>query len=288
MKKNILIGMCILILFVTACKSQDISSTIDVDFRSGTQGLNLDFLDNLPPAETFEGALFVIAAKLTNEGAYEARNIDIQLIGFDPFFFEMNTKLSSLAKLQGKELTNPNGEWAILEFPGKNLRIPLSTTKFDFSFLTKVSYDYETIADLDMCVDTNIYSDLTVDQQSCEAKTSFSLTSQGAPIVVTKVEQTKIPSGDSATLIYTITVANKGKGKVVGPVRMKEARLANKRLVCRNREIDLNDKETEDDVFVCSTTEPININFLSKFSVSLFYRYNVEKKKQFAVKRFTK
>jgi len=72
-KKIILITCILFLLVIAGCTggSRNKSPITDVDVRSGTDGLIMEFAKNAPPKKVFEDSVFPIAINLKNRGAFD-------------------------------------------------------------------------------------------------------------------------------------------------------------------------------------------------------------------------
>ena len=228
--------LLILIFLVSSCSSKNTASSSE-NVRTGTQAILMNFLPNNPPdkihAES-DGARnqFDVVLELRNQGAYPQPE-DLGLIGgfggpkgrlylsgYDPYIITLVPKapksgqsatgadLNQLA-LDGKSTINPNGGQDILAFQGDIDYSKLKVDKYDVILLATACYKYETVVGPTVCIDPDPYT--TVNQKKvCQVKDT-ALSSQGAPIAITSINEEAF---DQKTQ-FKITIKNVGGGEVI-------------------------------------------------------------------------
>lgn len=201
------------------------------EIYKGTDGLVMSFWKDTPPKEVYastdtERAQFDIAIELQNKGAYNIEQGWLTLVLENDYMlideWKQGEHISysgdsrATFDLEGKSLLNPIG--------GKDLTtIRINANKFPetlsethtSSILLAACYKYQTSVYENVCVDTDVYNLRNLDKP-CNVK-DMSLTSQGAPIAITKVEVQMMPheNQDRIKPIFTIYVENKGNGEVI-------------------------------------------------------------------------
>lgn len=270
MKKTILIGIVILALFLTGCSSMT-ENGLTTNYRKGTQGVELNFIKNMPGDYVyFERGITNTIANLgvmvSNKGATDSDEIYLVIHGYDPNMLEVNsrdirghgsfgTNLIERMYLQGKSIFNPIGEYEAIFFDiSMKSDVPGSFNEFETPFIATICYDYETIFEQDICIDTDVLNQETAGKKACslsdnreyvsvmpwdyvpqqQADTtaiSYLLTGgsgsnsggvnyltdvgQGAPVVVTNLETRRTLTNQGVRFNYLITIANLGTGEVV-------------------------------------------------------------------------
>ena len=213
--------LLILLISVAACptKKNDAKKTKTEELRTGTDGLKIRFLPNNPPPTVFVGGNLQnkvdIAVEITNRGVYpqpeERQTITgkLYLSGYDKNIIDLaqpSYDLSKSTALFGKTLINFEGGSDVATFNPQVKLESLKVDKYEPIFLATLCYEYQTIAGPSVCIDPDPYP--TVKQKKvCEVK-DITLTSQGAPIAVTKVEEKAL----SEKTQFMITVKNVGGG----------------------------------------------------------------------------
>jgi hypothetical protein len=206
----------LIILCITGCTftTSDRSSNLNEDYRTGTRGITMNFVYNVPPSTMYDSDPFAIILEVKNEGA---TNIDrgsnsyVYLSGFDSTII---TGIGSTGKpiedLEGKSRYNPHGDMMHIDFDG-NIR-DLSSKNidtYDVNLLATACYSYETIAQGLVCLDPEPYSK-TSKEKVCTGSTNPSMGSQGGPIQVSSINVEPLPGRTK----FTIQVTNLGGGTV--------------------------------------------------------------------------
>lgn len=242
------------------------------DFKTGTDGLVLELVEGLPPDEVYEANSFRIGLKIQNRGAYDISRGEIKIAGFNEEFTNLERWQSTMKSLQGRSVTAPEGDFYIEEFQGMNEGIPEGASEFIEKFYVYSEYDYETVANRDICINPNFY-DVKSSLDSCEPTDSISLSGQGAPVAVSRIEQVISPESENRVkLQFKLTIENKGDGEVVSPVRIEEVKIGNRRLQCEPRTLDLEKSKT----VICTGTEFVRGAYTTPFSAQLSYRYQTK------------
>ncbi len=209
MKKEILIFI-IALVFISACEPRD-GKQPSANFRTGTQGLILNFVANAPPPVIYDRDAFNVQIEIRNVGASNVGNTGLDkvyLSGFDANIINVQNLASgvSMPRIKGKDQFDANGGTDIVSFQGTIN--PPPADRFNPAILVTACYGYETIASGNVCVDPNPFTS-TAKPKSCIPH-GVSLGSQGAPVAVTDVEVESRPQKTN----FRINIANVGSGDV--------------------------------------------------------------------------
>jgi hypothetical protein len=203
-----------LILLLVGCTPKNPET---VNYRTGTEGLLVGFSKDSPPAKVYKDSKLMIVLEVRNKGAYtkQASLGNVYLTGFDP----------NAIFLEGYDSTGKYANYPIPETAGKSpymseggynyievtesapVKVPYGDLT-DQKIMATTCYEYQTIATPSVCVvssPTAIYKD-----KICEP-TTVTMTNQGAPVAVTKVQEQSMENMVS----FIITVQNVGGGRVV-------------------------------------------------------------------------
>jgi len=124
--------------------------------------------------------------------------------------------------LEGKSIFNYNGGTDVLEYKAKAKSAGRLSEEHEVTVVATACYDYTTKWNQEICIDTDI-NKMNIFEGACEA-TDISLTSQGAPLTITKIESHMIPTGTGYIRpMFTIYVQNKGNGKVINKEKIEHA-----------------------------------------------------------------
>ena len=228
LKNRLIIALFLfLLIIISGCKGKkDVQKAID-EVRTGTEGLKLSFLPNAPPEKIHVGQEekneFDVELELKNKGAYPQPNEGVggvglvgkvYLSGYDPKIIRFESKdgksgdLSAMA-LEGRSTLNPNGGQDILSFKGIVDANNLNVERYEPTLLATACYNYFTVAGPPVCIDPNPYSTIK-EKKVCEIK-PITLSSQGAPIAVTKIDEEAFATKTT----FRITIKNVGNGDVI-------------------------------------------------------------------------
>lgn len=234
-RKIFISAILIVLLLSAACSAKNPFSSKDSakktkteELRSGTDGLKIRFLPNNPPPAIFVGSSdnlqnkVDIAVEIINKGVYpqpedhQTMTGKLYLSGYDKNIIKFDASsqqpffdLSKTTALYGKTLINAQGGSDVAAFNPQVDKEKLIVDKYEPIFLATLCYEYKTIAGPSVCIDPDPYP--TVKQKKvCEVK-DITLTSQGAPIAVTKIEEKAL----SEKTQFMITIKNVGGGDVL-------------------------------------------------------------------------
>jgi len=210
-KKAYILILVLILLVVSGCTggskaTKDPTSTTFA--ATGSNGVEVAFTQNQPPAKVYTGAPLTVMAQVQNKGTYDVQNVDIFLSGFDPNIIRMGTGRKSVRNLDGKSTLNTQGDVDTVDFTSSNLVLPIGTVKYDPNVMMSWCYPYETIASPMACVDPR--PQYTAENKACKVANLATGGSQGAPISVKTVEAQATPS----YMVFRIHISNVGGGQV--------------------------------------------------------------------------
>ncbi|MDP2749612.1 MAG: hypothetical protein Q8O89_02145 [Nanoarchaeota archaeon] len=304
---TLLFVSCIALLFIGAScsssSSKDGAQATGKSFRVGTEGLTMRFLSGSPPSQIYTGTdNLPIMLEVINKGAYpsisEQFTGDIYLSGFDSQILQISpvkTALSSQDLYGRSETYQQGGIQRISDFKINTVSLS-GGEKSKQTILATVCYQYATLVEAPICVDPDPYG-ITIKDKVCQAK-DVTLTSQGAPVVVTKIEQDMLKD----RLQFTIHVKNMGSGRLLSTegfnncpdkiryedlnkVVISEASLGGRPLTCSpggsiTKPIyimgDAKNAKNSEGVAVCTTTGSIDKDdsaYQSTLTLKLIYAY---------------
>ncbi len=210
MKKS---AMVLVFLFVlVACAPRDAEPARPVDFRTGSEGLYMSFVPNLPPPKLFDAEPMSVMLQLENRGTSPLGKAgdNIYLSGFDTTIISNIPSSGALIpQLEGRGPFLPQGGIGSVSFTG--LVSPLTAKridKYEPTILATACYGYETVASAQVCIDPNPFAPTSV-QRVCSPGI-VSTGSQGAPIAVTSVGVNPSPGKTR----FEISIQNVGRGDV--------------------------------------------------------------------------
>ena len=186
---------------------------------TGTEGVAIEFMPNIPPKKIYEDQSFTVVVKLHNRGAYSLNgtnnyNFGVVQLDYDPLYFT-EIQRSTEFVLMGKSMDYPKGDILLQEVSFMTANKILGTRVAPKSKITaSVCYPYETTLSKEVCIDQDF---LKIQKNPvCTNPGIYSLSSQGAPIAITKIEADMLPmGGDIVQPVFRITLKNVGKGLVI-------------------------------------------------------------------------
>ncbi len=222
MKKITVITLAIILLVVlSSCSKKDTRTltTKDIDFHKGIEGIVIKFLQNSPPPRVFQDQDIIINVHAENKGAHDSEFARLFISGFEKAALQGNWQdgsetsvdLTLSGLFRGKSQTSPEGSIDIKSYIAK-ASVPISSAdKYVANILVTSCYSYKTQANPIVCIDPDPFSVVKKDKV-CEVR-DVSLTSQGAPIAVTRVEE----EVGNNKVFFRIFIRNVGDGKVMKP-----------------------------------------------------------------------
>ena len=219
------LAIILIILAVSGCGPQ--STVMEVRIHEGTEGLQMTFLEKSPPDTVYSGDGFPVTVELRNKGATDIEsNKGLIVLGAEREYVEVPPEFIDSPirfTLNGRSLYNPIGgiDRRTINLKAGNLGPQMEVITSTIAITA--CYPYKTEATAQVCVDSDIYNE-RVQEKVCTPQTLSMGTisvegqelprGQGAPIAITKIEQTMV-SHDSENLIkptYVIHIKNMGEG----------------------------------------------------------------------------
>jgi len=249
--KNFIFILFILAILIVGCRPPTSTQGEDTSYRTGTEGLVMNFIPGAPPSKMFadEDDVYIpISIEIRNKGAYptskdyDGWDIDsvIFIGGYDKKIIgqwelgdesvaeprvDLNEKKDVL---EGKSINNPKGGYDLLEFTGTASLGDIEVDKYTPNFLVTACYEYKTKASPNVCIDPRPFS--TVNERKVCNIHDVSLTNQGAPVAVTKVESKAL----SNSIQFKIHFKNVGKGEVIAIDELEKCSSAGEKLEKRH------------------------------------------------------
>lgn len=286
MKKEAVVIIMLGILLISAgCASLRQGTAVkETDYHTGTDGLVMNLIKNLPPDNIWKGNDFVIGLELRNKGAHDIEDGIVRISGFDPRYIMPAEDEQTIESLAGKGYGYPEGDYAVINFHAKNIDIPAGAAEYPAAFTIKAEYDYKTEASAVVCVNPNMFK-LIKTKDVCEVKTASFSGGQGAPVAITQIEESITPLDRDMRVEFIIYIANKGDGKVLGNVNIDSVKLSEKNIECNVKEFKIIGKD-ENKVYCPAVVEKGIGARNVPLSVALSYRYESELDKKIKVSGF--
>ncbi len=190
------------------------------DYRQGTEGLYLDFIqDTITRAYEMDPDVRMVV-EVRNRGAFPQYdqigqlNGRIWVGGFPRDIIDLRPERDLLDEeaLEGKSTYNPDGGYTSVIIAGPVYELPEGTPFYPTKVIVTATYNYETIASAKVCVDPSP-SGTKIREKVCDIESyqSISLGSQGAPVAVTSIEE----EPTYRSLLFKIYVSDVGNGLLI-------------------------------------------------------------------------
>src|SRR3989344_2765538 len=205
MRKELIVLSCLLV-FLSACVI-DSGSTNQQNWRSGTQGIVMSFVQNSPPSEVVSRSNVVVVLEYSNKGA-ATTSPTFYLGGFDSNILPFGNTRVSPGSIGGKDQYNIAGSQpGFLKWEtGINLGSLREVDSFKQYLSVTACYPYQTLASPIICVDPQKYEYIAPARCDFDVKELGSR--QGGPMAVTEVKQ----KATTNEIFLEIHVENKGSG----------------------------------------------------------------------------
>ncbi|MBW2965552.1 hypothetical protein KY342_00445 [Candidatus Woesearchaeota archaeon] len=245
MRKEILIGMIVLLIICSGCdlirRDTGKAEPRKVEYHKGTEGLVLSLLKGNPPEKIWKESEFLIGVELRNKGAYDIEEAVIKLHGFNPRYVVPSESEERIGILHGRSPGYPEGDYFVVEFKETNLFSPPGKEALSFTF--SAEYDYKTEASAVVCISPELNPLIKTKEKICEIKEISLSGGQGAPVAVTAVNEIPGYKSGRLNLKFIIDIENKGKGEVLGNITVEEVKLSNQIIQCDQSTLNLEKKK---------------------------------------------
>ncbi len=218
MKKSVVILIVIAFLIASSGCTRREGEPTEVNYRTGNQGLVLEFPTDTPNElyENDPNAKMVV--QIRNQGAFPQHDsgeyLDgwVWVGGFDRNIMDLRFEENRLRddELEGKSSYNPRGGYSAVVLGGPIFNLPEGMEIYEPRLLVTATYHYMTFANPIICIDPEPGSTY-VKEKVCDVEDPISVSSQGAPIAVTRIEQHA--THDNA--LFRIFIKNVDKGLVI-------------------------------------------------------------------------
>jgi len=204
--------LMIVTLFLVGCNRRP-SPTPETsqDIYTGTQGLNMKFLENLPPSKIYDTGSLNVLLELENKGTYDLSGSAcyIYLSGFDDKIIRgIDKDKQCSSSLEGKSISNPQGSFNTQEFSTDTIELPDYLDSLPQKILATACYESQTIASPIVCIDPNYYG-ISPIERACKVGNVGVSGGQGAPVAVTGVG---VEMAGKTKVAFNIRISNLGGG----------------------------------------------------------------------------
>mgnify|MGYP001606764448 CR=1 FL=1 len=226
----------LLIISVAGCIKKS-SGGAEYFEATGTKGLAINFLENYPQDNYLVSQgeePIVIIVGVENKGAFpqegdlskwsNVKEAEIKLSGLDNNIISIppSKRISDWKSFPGASYVNPEGSFDTAEFAGNIHADKIKVNKYEPTILATICYPYSTKASPAVCVDPHPFDG---QDKVCEIG-SKQLTSQGAPIAITRIDE----EASTNKIQFKIYVKNVGGGDVIKLAALERCSLVDKGL----------------------------------------------------------
>lgn len=191
------------------------------DLHIGTQGLEMEFIENAPPDSVYEMNTIPLVLSVKNNGASDITNGYIA-VGVDKYINLISSPLTFL-NLRGRSVYSPEGDARYINLRANAKEIDPQSQIHSAEIRATACYPYQTRATANVCIDTTVYKP-QVKNKACEVKPIKLSGGQGAPVGVTRVDTNMIPLEDGMLRPeFIIYLDNLGKGLIIDSGYVREA-----------------------------------------------------------------
>jgi hypothetical protein len=208
--------MLILVIVLAGCQgrfgrqpaTKDEASFLQ-EFRRGTEGISMRFVQNLPPRRLFSGEELPAVLEIENRGTFTVGGPGdrVYLTGFDPAIITgISPAGEQIPLLEGRSQFVTQGGFDTVDFKGVTR---ILQDRYPVRLLATACYAYETVAAANVCIDPNPFAP-AIRQKVCVPAPVSLGGGQGAPVAVQLVEVDASPGKTR----FKITIQNAGGGEV--------------------------------------------------------------------------
>jgi len=222
MKRWWMIGFLFVVLFIVGCQGlvlggerPEETSSLSNYVRSGVNGLEMFFIDGLPPRSMYDTTDLVIVLDLKNQGTHDLAQDKcfVEMSGPDWNIIRGINKRRTCGDIDGKSVFNTEGGFNQIEFKSQNIYLPQGVDQYSPNIVLNSCYNYKTVASPQVCIDPGFYQ-ITAEQKACQVRDVSLGGGQGAPVSIDLVKVDML--GEKA--LFEIDVSNSGGGRVISPL----------------------------------------------------------------------
>ena len=198
--------MVLLLFLVTGCAKEKAEP-----YGKGIEGLSMRFLDGMPADNLWAGSEFAIGVVLTNEGFSDIEEGYVSPRGFsESYIFGISPV--AMPVLDGRSVINPDGGRETVVFNGQITGLDDVVSDYiEQPIIITSCYIYRTLAAPNVCMSANLYN---TEEDACRVE-DVVMESQGAPVVVNKVDEEMSLKGDLVEFYFTLHFKHEGDGSVI-------------------------------------------------------------------------
>ena len=291
MRKEFLFSVMILLgalILISGCGSSNAApGNVKYNFQTGIGELNLKFLTNAPPEKIYPFSSFKMILDLENQAGYDLNNGKVRIVGLDEKYFKLDQTEQTFQNLEGRNMINPLGGRAQLEFNGEAHQLFSSSEQYVGNYFLQASYDSKMDFVDTVCLNPNFYE---VFDAGCKSNSKKSYTGQGAPLAIASLDQITSPSsGSGGEIEFRLTVKNKGIGKVEN-VTLVKSQLGGENIICgfvgsKNKPLEEQkslsfDDKLQEGVLICKSALKGGDSYSTTLYLGFTYKYRWEQRQK--------
>ncbi|MGM5484644.1 MAG: hypothetical protein ACQEP1_02110 [Nanobdellota archaeon] len=226
MRPHVLFIIVLMIVLISGCSTEK-SEEGDVNFRRGTQGLEMKLLKNNPPRVVYEGDVLPVGLELYNKGAHTINEGWLYITGYDTgiigttgssttgqdldaySYLPNPSQGLSFGELPGRSQFNREGGYKLIQRQSGEINLPSGTEKYQIPIMIYALYEYETLASDTVCIDPNPHR--SYGDKACVSQDVSMGSGQGAPVTVSHVKVDNMRN----KMRFTFNIRNAGNGDVI-------------------------------------------------------------------------
>lgn len=211
----LLVCLCSLLLLSGCGGGGGTSAVVDVqeNHRTGSVGLSLDFMKNIPPEEIFENSFTTVGVDMHNKGAYDIVG-GVIVLNYDEDYISFDGSNARRFDLEGRNPLNEDGEQRPIFFEGSAGNLDAESQRRDIPLSATACYKYQTILSENVCLSLPYETSKEEGLVTCKSKPTLSFSGQGAPIKISSIDVSVFSSELTQTTkaAFDITVTSSGRG----------------------------------------------------------------------------
>ncbi|MBW3021179.1 hypothetical protein KY334_07830 [Candidatus Woesearchaeota archaeon] len=202
-----LIPLFVLLLLVSCTTSGP-----DYNYRTGTEGIKVEFLEGIYDT-IYENEDLIISLNIENLGAYDSNNIYFSVFT-ERDVIDNPTKSFEIGTLEGRKLNKNFGDVEYKDIETKVKKIFVAE-EINSKIRIDYCYPYESFLSAEICVDSDPRDEFEQNIAGCPTYDKSFTQGQGGPVAITYVDPVFVPSGNGVIPKFKIIVENVGDGVVV-------------------------------------------------------------------------
>lgn len=214
----------LIMLFVTACNPEPAAGERVTDtaaalqqLKTGTQGVEISFLQDTPPAQVYDQNELVAIVEVKNKGNQDLGPQDcfVQVTGFDKNILRGGFDVVRFCGddgLDGRNVYNLEGSSNFVEFRTTSIDLPNEVFDYNPTLNFVTCYQYGTSTAQQVCLDPQFYQ-VSAQQKACRPQNIGAGGGQGGPVGVGSIGVEMVGS----KAIFEINVQQYGTGRVLSP-----------------------------------------------------------------------